>query len=255
MLNVMLNSRSNHVLTIATGVICGLFMINVIVCQKSPECEREAKKIDIIIEDMYLFGSAQRAFPMNNKDMKEFCKINNDYQLEIKNYSEKCLETLSKRLISLMMYSISRNSGGTCRSKRRTAEFLTNGKCGNAAQRDNRKCWHKWLHELDGIKTITEYKLKVPLSCCTFYKMRSCFARTYDQKRKECTKKSADGLEKLLDVYATETLSFLCGDYRDDSDKCDKIVPKIPKTKNNDKTNSPITILISILNSVPDGSV
>ena len=39
--------------------------------------------------------------------------------------------------------------------------------------------------------------------------MRACFQRTYDQKRKECTKKAADGLEKLLDVYATETLSYL----------------------------------------------
>lgn len=61
-------------------------------------------------------------------------------------------------------------------------------------------------------------------------------------------------MESVVDNYAKDVLSLLCGDYTDDSDKCERIVAITPDWDNSKKLkwNSLILSLAEVLDSIKD---
>lgn len=90
---------------------------------------------------------------------------NIEFQDWVKEYSGKCLASLSKRVLNLMMYSVTKNSNAVCKSSKRSREFLRLGSCGNAAKSDTIKCWANLTKAMDGISHHENNKMKIPLIC------------------------------------------------------------------------------------------
>jgi hypothetical protein len=44
-----------------------------------------------------------------------------------------------------------------------------------------------------------------------------------------CPDSNVEEMDNLVDGYANEVLSLVCGDYTEESDKCVKLLPKTPK--------------------------
>lgn len=94
-----------------------------------------------------------------------YYRENRDSQENIKNYANKCLVKLSKQVLNLLMYSVTKNSNNVCKSARRKAEFINIGKCGNVAKPDTIKCWKTLVMKIDAIQYYKDDKLKIPLVC------------------------------------------------------------------------------------------
>ena len=87
------------------------------------------------------------------------------------------------------------------------------------------------------------------------YRLKSCFMQTFERNSKHCSQKVINGLEALFGSYVTDTMGLICGDFNEENDKCDQILPKIPSVKKKGNSNSPIAILSDIFNSFPDSEV
>lgn len=79
-----------------------------------------------------------------------------------------------------------------------------------------------------GIKSYENPKLRIPLSCCNYYKFKQSAITFLTGK---CAESVVQEMEVLIDGYAHDVLQLLCGDYTEESDKCSKIVGKTPKYK------------------------
>lgn len=96
-------------------------------------------------------------------------------------------------------------------------------------------------------------KFNAKLYDSKYFQLKSCNTNTYEKLPRVCDRKAIDGMEKLIDAYALETLKFLCSDYQEDNDTCDKVHPLLPKIKlkENEISKSPAN-LIAILDSIKE---
>lgn len=87
-----------------------------------------------------------------------------------------------------------------------------------------------------------------------YFQFKQCNQRAYEKHTQSCNRRAIDGQEKLIDAYALDVLRLLCGEYTEESDICDKIINKTPKSKlkENDIPKSPINPFIAILNSIKE---
>jgi len=63
------------------------------------------------------------------------------------------------------MYSVTKNSNGVCKLRKRSREFLKLGSCGNVAKIDTLKCWANLTNAMNGISYQNDNKVKIPLIC------------------------------------------------------------------------------------------
>ena len=61
-----------------------------------------------------------------------------------------------------------------------------------------------------------------------------------------CTKQRITFFEQLIDKGSTEPLKAFCSDYSEDSDRCPKLLAKLPKIQNVNRNNLTSEILASI---------
>jgi len=68
---------------------------------------------------------------------------------------------------------------------------------------------------------------------------------------KSCKQENTAEIERIIDGYANEVLNLLCGDYTEESDKCNGIVNKTPKKQSTQKRpHSFLQPFVSILVSI-----
>jgi len=207
------------------------------------------EELDKVVKELYLFGAVDRPYPRDQSEMTKFCKTNSELAKYVKDYSEKCLPKQKKMVINLLVYSVVKTTNNMCKSRRRTQEFIRLSQCGNSAKNGTSKCWKTLIGSLNGIKSYKDAKLKIPLVCCNYFPFKHCATKEYEDVK--CNSKQIDALEGLLNSYALEVLNLLCGDYTEDSDKCDQIVHLTPKFKSKTLPQSPVSAFIDILDSLP----
>ena len=83
------------------------------------------------------------------------------------------MNPLIKKFESVAIYTIQKKNANICRSRRKSADFLEMAKCGNAVNKDNKNCWHKWMMTLNGISAVQEHKYKIPLICWLVFKLNN----------------------------------------------------------------------------------
>ena len=91
-----------------------------------------------------------------------------------------------------------------------------------------------------------------------YHKFHDCAVEVYtdDKHSHVCTKKAAQELESYITESMYDVLQYLCGDYQEYSDKCDKLLIKYKDVWNTvkvDKTRpkSPLTNANEVFDSVP----
>ena len=69
-------------------------------------------------------------------------------------------------------------------------------------------------------------------------------------KSKKCKKSNALEFENLVDGYARDELNLICGDYTEESDKCEKIIDKTPKWTKPLPSTSFVNALVATFQSI-----
>lgn len=152
----------------------------------------------------------------------------------------------AKQPIAVLAYGITRTNKGYCGTNRRREAFLTIGRC----VRPNRKVLDQFMEtmnrEFHAIKSAKVSTQRIPMACCSYYNMK----RKILAQLSECPAAALAEVEALVDGYAQDILNLVCGDYTEDSDKCDVFKNKIPFWKKPLLAKNFILPLAEIFNSL-----
>ncbi|OTF77134.1 hypothetical protein BLA29_011233 [Euroglyphus maynei] len=151
------------------------------------------------------------------------------------------------------MYSFSRTNKRICTNKKRRTSFLNLIECGREQIPIFADVLKNLTTDFHAIPTFKKQNLRIPLACCSYYKWKHVGV---DKIVKLCPTNTAahEEAENLLESYSSDLLAVLCGDYTEESDKCEKIISKIPGWKKPLRWNNFILPMIEILESIDDAA-
>ncbi|XP_054152482.1 uncharacterized protein LOC128951258 [Oppia nitens] len=226
-------------------IVCHVLCVQ-LTCNKSSE-----RTADTMFGHMVGYGNNSRRFPENDDEMQKYCSAQLADLKVLENYTKRCKKGLPKQFFAIMMYTLKSNVNRMCkRNSKKGMEFMVGSKCFNKATFELEKCHNVFIDHLQGVLTVDD-KLKIPHTCCEYYSFRQCLterAKNVDI----CGDKDLQTLDEFVESTTSNALNFFCGDYADDSDKCDKL-GKPPKKRSNLKRTKSISITIAeIFQSFPE---
>ena len=150
----------------------------------------------------------------------------------------------------ITMYSVRSTQKVLCR-KRPTTEmkaFVNAAKCMNSGRSQFRPCVRIAAKNIYSMKMMPE-KLRIPLVCCEVHRAKECLLNQAKHV-KDCTEENVETLQARFNHVASNTMSFACGEYTEDSDKCNSV--RAPKDAKYPPANRSIpSILFELLDYLP----
>ncbi|KAF7496611.1 hypothetical protein SSS_08428 [Sarcoptes scabiei] len=191
-------------------------------CTKHAESE-----VDFVFGRLSGYGNVSRPFPSDSIELIDYCKGQiSDIRL-IDSYAKRCKRGLPKQYFSIMLFTVRANMQRICKKNSKKArQFLAASGCMRRASDYFDKCHRNLIERLHQIKSV-EDKKKIPFTCCEYYTLKKCFQDSGRNEAK-CSEKDMETVEELIESTSSNALNFFCGEYADDSDKCEKLGP-IPK--------------------------
>ncbi|XP_054155087.1 uncharacterized protein LOC128953613 [Oppia nitens] len=200
---------------------------------------------------LLLIGDPKYKFPENMVTMNTHCRQIKNYENCIKDYSKKCLQSFPRQVTGVLAYGVAKTNKGYCTNKKRKDSFIEIGKCANNIKHLGDACMKTYIDDLQGIENFKDAKLKLPIACCNFYKMKQCILISVEKNGKPvCSDSNYQEIERIIDGYSYDVLQLICGEYTEDSDKCQSLLPKTPKKRSSQKsTRSLLPPFINILST------
>lgn len=218
----------------------------------SKACDRNTRKrVDELLAKVTTYGNSGRKFPENNDQLPKYCNDSKALVENIEGLNKKCLEGLSKRVLTVSIFTVKSVIRQLCRkSNKLLPEYFEAAKCINSAHNPVGKCFTRSIDQLLGMQFADE-KQKIPMACCEVPRLRSCM----EESQKDidfCTEKNIEATNRFIDSIIGNSVNLLgCGEYLDSSDKCGKLV--VPKKKKSQKRpKSLIMAFLALIESFPE---
>lgn len=146
-----------------------------------------------------------------------------------------------------MQYGVTKSNRAYCSSTDRKSAHIRVGRCANrnkarmlAAVRGLNRQWH-------GIPLFPEARQRIPMICCSY----SAFKQVALSALSDCTTAEQATFEALMDSYAADGLSLMCGGYSvEESDVCGPILERIPKWEGPFRRKVFFLAAVDVLNSL-----
>lgn len=167
--------------------------------------------------------------------------------------SNRCLSGFTKNVLQVTIYSIKRSQKSLCRAKpsKDMHKFVAAGNCVNSGRNTFRKCLRSTVQNIYSIKLI-EPKKRVPLICCEIVRAKGCLMRAA-KKVPQCTDENINTIQDRFNHVSMNTMDIACGDYNEDTDKCDHIQP--PQTKEKMPNKSLVMTMFDVMESLSDDDI
>ncbi|KAH9414261.1 hypothetical protein DERP_008458 [Dermatophagoides pteronyssinus] len=192
--------------------------------------------------------------PRTSTDMREWCQRIVPMERCLKDYAQKCLNKQSRQTLSVLLFSISRTNKRYCTNKKRQKSFLNYVDCFHPQIHSIANVLRNMTTDFHAIPLVKEKTLRLPLTCCSYYKWKNIGV---DKIIKSCPTNTAahEEAENLLAGYTNDLLAIICGDYVEESDKCEGIIGKIPEWKRPLRWQNFILPLVTIFDSIDYDSI
>ncbi|KAH9408402.1 hypothetical protein TYRP_012075 [Tyrophagus putrescentiae] len=192
--------------------------------KKKDQCNKNV--FDTCADRLMMIGDKEFTFPETIDAMTTRCKEVKTKERCTKDFSQNCLRGDTKNSISVLMYGIAKTNKGYCTNVKRKNVFTSFGKCANTNKKGLEKIFEQMNRDFHGIKSFEDPKLRIPLACCNYFKFKQNVVNLLTGR---CSDSNVREAETLIDGYAHDILQLLCGDYTEESDRCNKIIGKTPK--------------------------
>ncbi|CAG2111260.1 unnamed protein product [Medioppia subpectinata] len=190
------------------------------------KCGKEAyREMDGMVAQ---YSSSNDRFPESIKELQARCLKRKEVLPKMEDLKNRCMDGLAKRVVAVVIYSMKRQRKIMCRKKpnKRMLEMAGAGKCINSFRPAAQNCVEEAMDHVIGIRNSTDNKMKIPFLCCTFVKMKACILET-GHRSKQCSEEHLSLLVRQSEQVSNGPMNMACGDYNEESDKCDKIqVPR-----------------------------
>ncbi|KAH9414205.1 hypothetical protein DERP_008400 [Dermatophagoides pteronyssinus] len=240
--------RSISIMLMVTIIIYLMVIINNIdAASKTNDCDR--KKADQCSLNLIPITNEEilRKLPKTIGDIDSYCGKINRYEKCMRKYAENCLKKQTKQTLSVIIYSIGRMNKKYCQKESKKKLLLNLIQCsGQTAIKYYSDLIQNVSNQMHGIRTYSDVKLRIPMVCCLYNKIS---AEAMEYSDKICPKYTNE-VDSILRGYSGDALNLLCGEYGDDSDKCDSILTKIPDWKGKIEWKSFIMMIAMLVDSL-----
>lgn len=196
------------------------------------------------------FGSEKAKLPETQAKLTKYCKAvvaNKEFS---KDYGDRCLTGTSQTLLNLQVYNVDRINKPYCakNGKKREA-FVRWSKCGNDAKPETKKCWNNMINDMANARKVTNVKSRIPIVCCKYYAWIKCMKKSW-KNTSTCDDEAREGYENLIHKATVDSMNLICNRYEDDDTKCNKLFEELPKKKNKNLRDTPISYIFDIFESL-----
>ncbi|KAI2804258.1 hypothetical protein BLOT_003237 [Blomia tropicalis] len=178
--------------------------------------------------------SGKRRFPETMSQLKEACKINKNIMSILTNLANKCMTGFKKNVMQVTLYSVKKSHKSLCRSKpnKEMKDLIAAGKCVNSGISEFSKC----------ARTTRDNVLRIT-------RAQECL-RQKAKNVPQCTEEHIETIQKRFNRASMNGMNIACGDYTDETDKCDKVhAPKDVIVEQSNKTM--VMTMFELLDGLP----
>ncbi|KPM11528.1 hypothetical protein QR98_0101000 [Sarcoptes scabiei] len=198
-----------------------------------PECSlKRQQSIDRMVSKLLIFGKYGQKYPTNSKELTKLCADITANTNQLNKFVVECLKDQAQHMAKIMIYSIKRTLKTYCSKKtKKQTKLLESGSCINTRVQKI-DCIDKFSNSS---KELVPYKIeneKIKFICCYHVDMMRCFEKQMEDL--SCLDDDARRYNmELIKSIVVDLANFACGEYTEDSDRCDNL--KLPKDKYNPK--------------------
>lgn len=151
----------------------------------------------------------------------------------MKEYIGKCLEGTAKQFGNVILFSYRTAVKQYCNGKsKRKDSIVIMAKCMNRNQKAGHACLAKYVDSLQRGKRAEPKSNRIGYSCCDYFKFLTCLENV---TRGNCSETESEKIQEFVRNLFQGIINTACGDFQENSDKCDKIPPP-PKKRKSDKS-------------------
>ncbi|XP_027205104.2 uncharacterized protein LOC113798729 [Dermatophagoides pteronyssinus] len=168
--------------------------------------------------------------PLSMKEVNHYCRRLKPAEKCVEQYLNRCTDLQTQQTVKIFLYSLVRTNRKYCNSQKRKSTVLRLVKCAKDRLPEFGNLMRNFTADMHTLRTFQPQNLRIPLVCCNYYK--------YQELGIQKIQKTCDVPELLsvirdaLQSYFGDIITVMCGDYTDDSDRCDNIIDLIPKWDN-----------------------
>ncbi|KAF7492713.1 hypothetical protein SSS_07956 [Sarcoptes scabiei] len=192
--------------------------------ESQPSCNRS--DMDHCTQKLIMILDKHFHYPSSLEEMNKRCREMKPLGRCIREHSRRCLSNgVRRHSFSLLVHSVAKANRGLCRTIKRRRSFASFGICANRLQKRMNTYVDDMNRALFGIIRYPNKKLRIPLSCCNYYKFKERVLKLYND---ECGEHAIE-MKRLLNTFTRDSLTFVCGSYSEHSEKCSEIITKTPE--------------------------
>ena len=197
------------------------------------ECEAEEEEVEKCAFKFLLFRN--ESFLQSSSEISDYCSDQRGNEKCLSDHSKKCLSHSAKQAIGELIRVMYKQNENICSNKSQRRLHQRVQTCLSTNQAPVNECYQKFITDIHGLHQFGQDE-KMPLICCTYTHFQGCITNITKQ---QCQNDISNTISRLIQVYAGETLNYVCRDYKTSS-RCSKyqkpdvdyakIQEEIPKT-------------------------
>lgn len=120
------------------------------------------------------------------------------------------------------------------KSVKEGAKLIGMAPCINTYLQPDDRCRMRFVNQTKQLVNVKDDWIKMPHICCNYVESMRCLDQQLNEH--ECLRTHHDYLMDLSRSFITSISDIMCGDYNEDTDRCDKLAPAPAPEKLNTKS-------------------
>ncbi|XP_054153423.1 uncharacterized protein LOC128952112 [Oppia nitens] len=193
-----------------------------------PQCtEVHRLKANRCAEQLFFVGRNSRQIPETEVQLQKHCTETGPLMRCVTDFSNRCRQGLHRTMSTVMVATVKFNNKNYCMMTEKSQELMAMATCSNVIKSETNQCLDVFLLAL-GRANHAHRRHRIPHGCCAYYQMKTCVlneAAKHNIPGGRCTGHRVEYVERYMNSMAGNTLNLMCGDYDEDSDRCQKLSP------------------------------
>lgn len=210
----------------------------------APQAEEgcHLREVDLCLASITVLTQNNGQHPVTNSEINRQCKILNETEFCLHNYTTRCLTDSQSKLFDMVADGGLDTIRQLCRPQSKLRDsFLKHGDCINQQHKSQRVCMRDFQVSLEKAAEV-EWQERLKLGCCAFNKLNACVRDTIEPK---CGSEAYELSSLFFRATFSRLPSLTCARYEHGGKVCGSLLPPAGTLPKGPKSHSVLSKLFS----------